>query len=84
MIYPVTGWFEIVQYDDKMAITIVNLFGTTWLSRYPIPIEITYDQGKAFIGHEFIKSLIETEYGITAKPSTSVNPSQYRIGHRIY
>ena len=33
-------------------------------------MEITYDQGSEFICHEFIKYLIEEEYGITAKPST--------------
>ena len=33
MINPVTGWFEIVQYDDKRVITIGNLVKTTWLSR---------------------------------------------------
>ena len=54
MIDPVTGWFEIVQYDDKRSITIANLVETAWLSRYPIPKEITYDQGKEFIGNEFI------------------------------
>ena len=45
MIDPVTGWFEITQYDDKRAISITNLVETTWLSRYPRPIEIMYDQG---------------------------------------
>ena len=53
MIDPVTGWFEIAQYDDKIDIFIANLVETKWLSRYPIPIEITYDQGSEFIGHEF-------------------------------
>ena len=43
---PVTGWFGVVWYDDKRAITISNLAETTWLSRYPRPIEITYDKGK--------------------------------------
>ena len=62
MIDPVTGWFEVIQYDDKIAISITNLVETTWMSRYPIPIEITYDQGNGFIGHEFRKSLIEIEY----------------------
>ena len=46
MIDTVTGWFEVVQYDDKRAITIANLVETTWMSRYPRPIEIVYDQGK--------------------------------------
>ena len=61
MIDPVIGWFGIAQYEDKRAISIVNLVETTWLSRYPRPIDITYDQGKEFIVHEFIKSLIEIE-----------------------
>ena len=46
MINPVAGWFEVVQYDDKITITITDLVETTWLSRYPRPIENTYDQGK--------------------------------------
>ena len=54
MIYPVKLWFEVVQYDDKRAITIAKLVENARLSRYPRPIEITYDQGKEFIGHEFI------------------------------
>ena len=43
---PVTERFEIVQYDYKRVINIVNLVEAMWLYRYPIPIEITYDQGK--------------------------------------
>ena len=61
MIYPVTGWFEVVRYYGKRAITIANLVENMWLSRYPRLIEITYDQGKEFIGHGFRKSLIEDE-----------------------
>ena len=79
MIGTVTGWF-----DDKRAITTANLVETAWLYRYPRPIEITYDQGKKFIGHEFRKYLIETEYGITTKPSTSVNPMSNVILKRIH
>ena len=59
MIYPVTVWFEIAQYDDKRAIYIAKLVETTWLSRYPIPMEITYGQGSQFISPVFIKSLIK-------------------------
>ena len=61
MIDPVTGWYKITQYDDKIVISIANLFETTWLNRYPRSMEITYDQGSEFIGHEFRKYLIETE-----------------------
>ena len=42
-------------------------------------MEITYDQGSDFIGHEVIKCLIETEYRITANPITSVNPTSIVI-----
>ena len=45
MIDPVTKWFEATQYNDKKAMTIANLVETTWLVRYPRPVEITYDQG---------------------------------------
>ena len=80
----VTGWFEIVRHDVKRVITIVNLVETMRLSRYPRPIEITYDQGKEFIVHEFRKFLIETEYGMTAKPSTSGNPISNEIFEHIH
>ena len=33
----------------------MNLVETTWLTRYPRPMEITYYQGSEFIGHEFRK-----------------------------
>ena len=45
MIDPVTGWSEITQYNNKIAISMENLAETTWLSIYPRPMEITYDQG---------------------------------------
>ena len=66
----VTGWFEIAQYNYKRAISITNLVETMWLSSYSRPIEVTYDQGSEFIGHNFRKCLIEKEYGITDKPIT--------------
>ena len=58
MIDHVIGRFEITQCDDRRAMSIENLVETMCLTRYPIPTEITYDQGSKFIGHEFRKSLI--------------------------
>ena len=49
-----------MQYEDKGAISIANLVETTWLTRYPSPKKITYDQVSEFISHEFRKYLIET------------------------
>ena len=62
---------------------MANLVETTWLSRYPRPMEIMYDQGSEFIGHEFRKSQIENKYGITAKPSTLGNTNSNEILERI-
>ena len=81
---PITLWFKINQYDNKYVISITNLVENTWLNKYPRPMEITYDQGKEFIGNEFRKYLIEYEYGITAKPSTSRNPISNAILERIH
>ena len=80
----VTGLSEIIQYYDKRAISIANLVETTCISRYPIPMEMTYDQGSSFIHHELSKSLIETEYGITAKPSTWRNTASNAILEQIH
>ena len=43
MIELVTGWFEIMQYNDKKTMTFANLVENTWLVQYPCPVEITYD-----------------------------------------
>ena len=47
-------------------------------------MEIMYDQGSEFSGHEFRKSLIETEYKNTYKPSVSLNPTSNVILERIH
>ena len=58
MIDSLTGRFKIMQYNEKSAMSIANLFETTWLTRYTRPMEIMYDQGSEFIGYEFRKARI--------------------------
>ena len=53
MIDPVTGWFEVTQYDDKKSMMVSNLVETRWLSEDPWPSEITYDRGYEFLVYEF-------------------------------
>ena len=53
MIYPATGWFRIIKYNDKQAYTIENLLQKMWLCRKPKPKIITYDFGNEFLGHAF-------------------------------
>ena len=84
MIDPITGQFEIMQYNDRRAILIANLFENTWLSRYPRPMEIKYGQGSQLIGHDMSKFLIEMEYKIVANPSILVTPMSNVILERIH
>ena len=51
MIYPITVWFKITQYNDWKAMRIVSLVETPWLVWYPWPVEIMYDQGGDFFVH---------------------------------
>ena len=74
----------IIQYGNKIVISTAKLVETTWLTRYIRPMEIMYGQGSEFIGHEFIKSLLEKEHGITTKPSTSANHNSNAILERIH
>ena len=66
------------------VISIAGLVKNMWLSRYPILMEITYDQGSEFYGHKFRKSLTEMEYRIASKPSTLVNTMSNAILERIH
>ena len=84
MIYPTTGWFEILLYNDKQADTIANLVYQTWLCRYPRPTIITYDQRNKLLGHVFKNDLIENEYGIKAKCATMSNPQANSIMQIIH
>ena len=59
MIDPATGWFEIVQCNDKQAAKIANMVEQTLLCRYPRPTITVYDRGNEFLGHAFIKGLIK-------------------------
>ena len=59
MIDPVTGLFEIMQYNDNKSMKIANLVETMWMDMYPWLVNIKYDQGEGLIGHDFINTLIE-------------------------
>jgi hypothetical protein len=74
MIDPVTGWFEVVDLKGdiedktKSAASVMAAFDETWLSRYPRPQEIGFDNGS-----EFKSVFLETcnNYGMTPKHSTA-------------
>jgi hypothetical protein len=72
MIDPVTGWFEIVEAQNKSATSIQDLFHNTWLARHPRPQFIVFDNGGKF-KREF-KQICDN-HGIKAKPTTTQNIS---------
>ena len=83
MIDLATGWFEIHQYDDKRSITVANIVEQQWLSRYPWPVKITFDQGAEFMGQDF-RDMMKNDYGIKNKPITTRNPQANAIVERVH
>jgi hypothetical protein len=80
---PVTGWFELKQTRTKQADKVANLVEQTWLSRYPWPEFITFDNGPKFKA-EF-GDLLRKEYlNIKIKPSSKQNPQANAILERAH
>ena len=76
MIDPVTNWFEVTAILDKSTGTVMEAFNNTWLTRYPRPQYIGYDNGSEFKA-QFKQMCIN--YGMKEKPSTSYNPQSNGI-----
>jgi transposase InsO family protein len=82
MIDPATGWFEMREIPNKEALTVANLVEQTWFTRYPWPNQIIFDRGKEFMG-EFAR-MVEKDYGIKRKPTTTRNPQANSVIERIH
>jgi len=82
MIDPATSWFELKLLTNKTAIEVANVVEQTWLTRYPWPQEITYDQGSEFMA-EFAE-MIEYDYNIKKKPASTRNPQSNSIIERVH
>ena len=82
MIDPATGWFEMKEIPNKDSGTIANIIEQTWLTRYPWPTQIIFDRGKEFMG-EFTR-MVQDDYGIKKKPTTTRNPQANSIIERIH
>ena len=97
MIDPVSGWFEIVEVPsyivddvkkkltkeqiDKSSARISRLFDQTWLSRYPRPSKVVFDNGS-----EFKKNFIPLLQDWSIKPvcTTVKNPQANSPVERIH
>ena len=78
----VTNLVEVVRIDNKTAVHVSLHFANTWLSRYPRPLNCTYDQGGEFIGWEFQEMLIRN--GIHPRPTSAKNPQSNSICERMH
>ena len=72
MIYPETGWFQIIRYTDKQAEITANPLEQTRL--YLRPTIIMYYCGNGLLSYAFTNDTIKNEYGIKAKCATAENP----------
>ena len=73
MIDPATGWFEIKALKRATAEAAMEAFDDVWLSRYPRPEYLGYDNG-----NEYKKEFDEMRrnYGMKAKQSVEYNPQR--------
>jgi Integrase core domain. len=93
---PATGWFEIAEvptydleevkagnkeYIDKTSARISLLFNNYWLSRYPRPVEVVYDNGSEF--KKDFQPLIE-DFDIKPKCTTVENPQANAPVERVH
>jgi hypothetical protein len=81
MIDPSTGWFEVKYVKDKSAKESMNTFDDLWLSRYPRPEYIGFDNEGEY------KNIFEElvyNYGIRKKNSTTFNPQYNGIIERVH
>ena len=97
MIDPITGWFEIVEVPsyivddinkkltkeqiDKSSACISRLFDQAWLSRYPRPNKVVFDNGS-----EFKKDFVPLLQDWSVKPvcTTIKNPQANSPVERIH
>ena len=94
---PVTGWFEIAEVPqylvkdinteefresiDKSSARISQLFNNVWLSRYPRPSKVIFDNGSEF-KKDFVPLL--KEFSIKPKLTTIKNPTANSPVERIH
>ena len=81
MIDPATGSFEVKDIRDKSATATMEAFDNVWLSRYPRPQFIGFDNGSEYKG--VFKEMCNN-YGIKPKLNTAYNPQANGIVERVH
>jgi hypothetical protein len=81
MIDPATKWFEIVEVAQPTSDCVVEAFNDTWLSRYPRPQYIGFDNGSEFKG---AFEEMTHNFGLQVRRSTEYNPQSNGIIERVH
>jgi len=77
-----TGWPEFSAIRNKSSLHIALMFDSCWLSRYPRPARVVFDNGTEFVGQEF-QELLES-YGIKPVNTTVRNPKSNGVIERVH
>jgi hypothetical protein len=87
MIDPATGWFEIVKSTNESATSIQDLFHNTWLTRYPRPQFIVFDNGSMEEFKREFKQMCELKF-MALKPNqlqvTTYYPQAHAMIERVH
>ena len=81
MIDPATSWFEIAHIRTASSAETQRLFDSTWLSRYPHPQQVGYDNGSEF---KWLFSDLCDNFGLEKKTTTDYNPQANAIIERVH
>ena len=76
MIDPATGWFEIAEVKNKTPEVVSEAFDHQWLSRYPQPQIIGFDNGGENKG--VFQEMVEN-YGVKVRPTPHTIPSPMEL-----
>jgi transposase InsO family protein len=82
MIDMVTNLVEVVRIDNKTAAHVALHFENTWLSRYPRPMHLIYDQGGEFTGYAFQSML--SRLHIHRHPVSAKHPQANSVCERMH
>jgi len=81
MIDPATGWFEIAEVSERTAECVAAAFDDVWLTRYPRPQYIGFDNGGE--NKALFRDMVRN-YGMKSKPTTTHNPTANGIVERVH
>ena len=81
MIDPATGWFEIKEVAARTAEAAADAFDDAWLTRYPRPKYIGFDNGGENKG--VFRTMTEN-YGLKRKSTTTYNPQGNGVVERVH